>query len=62
MALILDVQLKIPHFIDDTRQLLVGWAQDNAIVNVDNEYAITTIENTVINERLLQVDLLQFVN
>ncbi len=62
MALILNVQLEIPHLVDDTRQLLIGRAQEDAIVDIDNEYDITTIENAVIDERLLEVDLLQFVN
>jgi hypothetical protein len=62
MALILDVQLKMPHLVDDTGKLLVGRAQEDAIVDVENEYDITTIENAVIDERLLEVDLLQFVN
>ena len=62
MALILDVQLKIPHLVDDTRQLLIGQAQDDASVDIDNKYDITTIENTFIDERLLEVDLLQFVD
>ncbi len=62
MALILNVQLEIPHLVDDTGQLLARQAQEDAIVDVDNEYDITTIENSVINERLLEVDLLQFVN
>jgi hypothetical protein len=34
MALILDVQLKIPHLVDDNGQLLVGQAQEDAIVDV----------------------------
>jgi hypothetical protein len=62
MALILDVQLEILHLVDDIGQLPIGQAQEDAIVDVDNEYDITTIENAVINERLLEVDLLQFVN
>ncbi len=62
MALILDVQLEIPHLVDDIGQLLVRRAQEDNILDVDNEYDITTIDNAVINERLLEVDLLQCVN
>jgi hypothetical protein len=62
MALILDVQLKIPHLVYDTGQLLIGQAQEDAIIDADNEYDIATIENAVIDKRLLEVDLLQFVN
>ncbi len=62
MALILYVQLKVPHLVDDTRQLLVGRAQEDAIINIDNKYDIISIENTLIDERLLEVDLFQFVD
>ena len=62
MAFILHVQLKISHLVDDTRQLLVGQAQTDAIIDIDNKYDITMIENTFIDERLFEVDLLQFVD
>ena len=62
MALILYIQLKVPHLVDDTRQLLVRQAQEDAIIDIDNKYDITAIENTLIDERLLEVDLLQFVD
>ena len=62
MALIINVQFEILHIVDYTRQLLVGQAQEDAIVDLDNEYKITTIENTVIDERLLELDLVYFFN
>ena len=62
MALNLYVQLKVLHLVDDTRQLLIGRAQEDTIIDIDNKYDITAIENTLIDERLLEVDLLQFVD
>jgi hypothetical protein len=62
MALILDVQLEIPHLVDDTGQLLVGQAQEDAIIDVDNEYDVVLIKYTIVNQGLGEVDLPQFLN
>ncbi len=39
MALVFDVKVKILEFGDGVVDLLFRWSEEDAIVNVDNEYA-----------------------
>ncbi len=54
---VLNVQFKILHLVDDTWQLLIWRVQEDVIIDIDNKYVITLIENTFIDERLLEADL-----
>ncbi len=62
MALVFDVKVKILEFGDGIGDLLFRWSEEDAIVDVDNEYDIVSIKYTIVNQGLGEVDLPQFLN
>jgi hypothetical protein len=62
MALVFDVEVKILEIGDGVGDLLFRWSEEDAIVDVDNEYDVVLIKYTIINQGLGKVDLPQFLN
>jgi hypothetical protein len=62
MPLIFDVEIEIAHFCDYAGQLLVWQAKEDTIVDINNNDYVTAIEDTIVNLRLFEVDLEEFVD
>ncbi len=62
MALVFNVEPSALDFGNHCFELVIILAQENPIVNVNHEYDVVSIENTIINEGRLESNGVELVN